>query len=176
MARHTFREVQRFRQPWIWALVIAISGLMWYASVIQLLLRRPFGDDPMPDGLLAVFWFLFGLGLPALFLFSRLVTEVREDGIYIRYSPFHLHFRRMPFDQLKEWTVRAYRPLVEYGGWGIRLGWKCKAYNVSGDRGVQLELTNGKRVLIGSQKSEELGRAIEAQVRQRRDRGPRERG
>jgi hypothetical protein len=34
------------------------------------------------------------------------------------------------------------------------------AYNVSGKEGVQLELANGKRILIGSQRAEELARAI----------------
>jgi hypothetical protein len=36
------------------------------------------------------------------------------------------------------------------------------AYNVSGNRGVQLELVSGKRILIGSQQAEELAAAIEA--------------
>ena len=35
-----------------------------------------------------------------------------------------------------------------------------KAYNVSGNEGVQLELTNGKRILIGSQRADELADAI----------------
>jgi len=33
---------------------------------------------------------------------------------------------------------------------------------VSGDRGVQIELLNGNRVLIGSQRAEELVQAIQA--------------
>jgi len=35
-----------------------------------------------------------------------------------------------------------------------------KAYNVSGNRGVQLEFTDGKCLLIGSQKPEQLDSAI----------------
>jgi hypothetical protein len=34
------------------------------------------------------------------------------------------------------------------------------AYNVSGNRGVQLEFSNGKRLLIGSQRPEDLAAAI----------------
>lgn len=41
----------------------------------------------------------------------------------------------------------------DYGGWGIRYGRKGKAFNVFGSRGLQLEFTNGKRLLIGSQKT-----------------------
>jgi hypothetical protein len=165
--RPVYREVQQFRQAWIWAVVIAIVGLIWVAGVRQLILDRPFGGQPMPDILLVIFWLLFGIGLPALFLFCRLVTEVRNDGIYIRFSPFHLSFRRIGFEELKGYDVRAYRPIREYGGSGIRSGSKGKAYNVSGNRGVQLVLTNGRRLLLGSQRPEEFWQAIHEGARRR---------
>jgi len=157
-----FREIQRFRQVWIWAIVFSLVGLIWYASVKQILLGSPFGDRPMSDILLVIFWLIFGIGLPALFLLGKLVTEVRNDGIYICFFPFHWSFRKITFKELKRYEVRTYRPIREYGGWGIRYGSKGKAYNVSGNRGVQLEFLNGKRLLIGSQRTEELWRAIQA--------------
>lgn len=157
-----YREVQRVRETWPWIVGISLAGLIWYAAIAQVLLHRPFGNSPLPDAPLVVFYLIIGIGLPALLLFSRLITEVRGDGIYIRYVPFHRSFRRIPFKDLKRCEVRTYRPLVEYGGWGIRFGLKGKAYNVSGNRGVQLELANGKRLLIGSQRPEELWQAIRA--------------
>jgi hypothetical protein len=157
-----YREVQQFRQVWIWVIVSALAGLVWYATVKQLLAHRPFGNRPMPDIPMAFFWFIFGIGLPALFFFSQLVTEVRDDGIYIRFSPFHRTFRRIAFTEMKQFEMRTYRSFREYGGHGIRYSSNGKAYNVSGDRGVQIELLNGNRVLIGSQRAEELVQAIQA--------------
>jgi hypothetical protein len=116
----------------------------------------------MPVILLVIFWFIFGIGLPALFFFCRLVTEVRDDGIYICFFPFHWTFRRIAFTEVKQYEVRTFHPIKEYGGSGIRYGPKGKAYTVSGDRGVQIELLNGKRLLLGSQRAEELQRAIHA--------------
>jgi hypothetical protein len=58
-----------------------------------------------------------------------------------------------------------YSSLRDYGGWGIRYGSKGKAYNVSGSRGVRLELSNGKRLLIGSQRPEELSEAVAAALK-----------
>jgi hypothetical protein len=54
--------------------------------------------------------------------------------------------------------VRQYSAITEYGGWGLRLGLfgKGQAYNVSGDKGIQLEFTNNKKLLIGTNKAEEL--------------------
>jgi hypothetical protein len=56
--------------------------------------------------------------------------------------------------------VRKYKPLAEFGGWGLRFGVSGKAYNISGNKGLQLELTNNKKLLIGTQKPEELSEAL----------------
>ncbi len=55
----------------------------------------------------------------------------------------------------------GYRPILEYGGWGIRYGLRGRAYNVSGNRGLRVELTNGKHILFGSAKPEELKLALD---------------
>jgi len=80
--------------------------------------------------------------------------------LYIRFFP--LTHQEIPFKDIVSCEVRTYSPIREFGGWGIRYGRGTKAYNVSGNRGIQLELSNGKRVLIGSQRPEELAGAIEA--------------
>ena len=162
--RPIFREVQRPHRFWNWALVLAVAGLSWYAAVAQLLFHRPFGNNPMPDAALVVLWIIIGIGLPALLLSGKLVTEVRNDGVYVRFSPFHRSFRRIPFRDLQRSEVRTYRPILEYGGWGIRYGRRGKAYNVGGNRGVELELADGSRLMIGSQRSQELWIAIQAKA------------
>jgi hypothetical protein len=70
--------------------------------------------------------------------------------------------------------VRTYSPLREYGGWGIRGPRKRRAYNVSGDEGVQLVLVDGCVVLIGSQRANELADPIApARESQQQERGSR---
>jgi hypothetical protein len=143
-----FHEEQQFRQPWIWALLLLISAAMlavafthhsfWFALVVLLL------DT-------AIAGFMYSL---------KLTTEVRQDGIYLRFFPLWVR-QTIPFSDIARYEARTYRPILEYGGWGVRYGWKGKAYNVRGNRGVQLELRDGKRLLIGSQRPEELARAIE---------------
>jgi len=85
---------------------------------------------------------------------------MRQDGLYIKFAPVHFSFKKIQLDDLKKHYVRTYNPLGEYGGWGIKSGKNGKVYNVSGDRGVQLEFTDRKNLLIGSQKSEQLDSAI----------------
>jgi hypothetical protein len=135
--------------------------LFGYGMIEQLVFGRPWGNKPMSDFALAVIgplMILSGFGLFWLFRAMRLITEVRSDGVYIHFVP--LLRDTILFSNIADCEARTYRPIREYGGWGVRFGWKRKAYNVSGNRGVQLTLKSGKRLLIGSQRSEELAQAI----------------
>ena len=142
-----FREVQRFRQAWIWALLGGISLIMIV-----------FG--PISWGGLVV------VGAVATLLYSlRLQTEVRTDGIHLKMWPFHQSFRQISWSEIKGYESKQYRPLRQFGGWGIRWVPGKIAYNVSGDKGIWIERKNGRVVLVGSQQPLEFVRAIDEAVR-----------
>ena len=158
-----FTETQRFTQIWLWVLVILVAAVGWWAFIVQIILGHDFGTNPAPDVMLWVIFVLFGLGLPIFFRLLKLVTELHTDHIRLRYFP--IYRRRIPYTDIRSVAASQYRPIVEYGGWGIR--WSPvngMAYNVSGNMGVQLELTNGKKLLIGSQRADELERAIKGRM------------
>lgn len=158
----TYCEVQRFRQIWIWLFIILLAGIAWYGFLQQIVFGKPFGGNPAPDLVMWIIWVAFGIGIPLLFYSVKLIVEVSEDAIHIRFFP--LYTRIVSLRDLRSYEVRQYRPILDYGGWGIRWasgkGWKGWAYNVSGNRGVQLELSNGKGLLIGSQNPEKLAQTI----------------
>jgi hypothetical protein len=163
-----FKEEQRFKNPLLWvfasALFLLVTGLFGYGMVQQIVLGHPWGNKPMPDDRLAIIGiiqFIVVAGVFVIFFVARLITEVRSDGVYICFVPFHRSFRRIPFETLKTYEACTYRPIRDAGGYGIHRGRKGWAYNVSGNRGVQLELVGGKKILIGSQRTDELVRAIE---------------
>ena len=161
----TFHEEQQFRQPWVWIIIIPPTLILWYIALQELVFDNPVGNSNASDTALFLFWVLLGILLPLFFYKLKLITEVRENGLYIRFLPFHRSFKRIPLEQLKKHEVRTYRAITEYGGRGITWGPAGKAYNVSGNRGVQLEFTDGKRLLIGSQKPEQLDSAIAQYVK-----------
>ncbi|MFQ5842819.1 MAG: hypothetical protein ACE5I8_10320, partial [Thermodesulfobacteriota bacterium] len=76
-----------------------------------------------------------------------------------------LTHQKITFEEITRCEVRTYNSIREFGGGGNWYRRGGKAYNVSGNRGVQLELANGKRLLIGSQRPEELAQAIEAKMK-----------
>ncbi len=155
-----YREVQRFRQLLLWLFLAAVFALNAYAVVQQLMLGEPFGNNPASDTVLIIIAVAVGLGFPVFFFTMNLTTEVRTDGLYYRFFPFHFSFRRIAPEDLTKYELRTYSPLREYGGWGIRYGTRGKAYNVGGNRGVQLEFSDGKRMLIGSRRPEQLVEAM----------------
>lgn len=157
-----FSEKQKFTQWWLFLLLFGISGLFIYALYVQLIMGTPFGDKPIGNGgLFAIS--IFVLSLNALFFATRLETQIDKKGIYVRFYPFQRKMRFYAWEEIHNVTVRTYKPLLEYGGWGIRYGFRGngKAYNVSGNKGLQLELKSGEKFLIGTQKSEELNLVIE---------------
>jgi hypothetical protein len=46
--------------------------------------------------------------------------------------------------------------LTEYGGWGIKGTKHDRAFNISGKQGIQLEFKDGNRLLIGTQKPQDV--------------------
>lgn len=153
------REVQRVTQAWVWVLILLAIVIPWGAFIYQVVLGQPFGNTPSPDWILWAALFLFGIAFPAFLISLRLVIEVRDDELYVRFTP--LRTRRIPYSSIARCEARTYRPLREYGGWGLRWGGKKGwVYSLSGNRGVQLEFSDGKRLLLGSHRADEVAEAI----------------
>jgi hypothetical protein len=141
-----FREVQRFRQRWLWALLA-------FVSLVSVVSGGPLG--------------LVVAGVVVGFMWSlRLTTEVRDDGLYVRFAPLHRSFRQVPWSDVSSVDSVRYRPILEYGGWGVRWRPGSVAYNVHGSRGVFLRRRAHRDLLVGSQRADELAAAVEAARRE----------
>jgi len=160
-----FTEVQRFRQWWVWLLVLLVSGISWYGFIHQIVLKKPFGNNPAPDPVMIMIWVIFGIFFPGLFYSLKLVTEVRYDGLYVRFFPLQFHSHKISYEEIKNYEVRTYSALKENGGYGIRYGKKGKAYNVYGNKGIQFEFQDGKQLLVGTQRPEEFFSALATGMR-----------
>lgn len=155
-----FNEDQRFRQWWVWLVVFGVAALQWWGFIQQIVLGKPWGDNPGPDWMVGLFWLLFGIGLPVFFYTLRLTVEVTPDHIFIGYHP--LTKRIIPLNDVERVEARTYKAIREYGGYGLRGARRNTAYNVSGNQGVELTLSDGRRVMIGSQRAAELALAIDS--------------
>jgi hypothetical protein len=153
-----FEEKQRFSRWWVLLMLPApiITTVLELTSKIH--------DDDAWIALVIV-WFLCG-GIALMFMWAYLETKITDDEIQLRYPPFINKPKVIPYSDIKMIQVRKYDPLGEYGGWGLRYGWtnskKNRAYNIKGNMGLQLVLNDDMRILIGTQKPDELRELITA--------------
>ena len=151
-----FKEEQRFTQWWMWALIsiapFAILLIVYFASEEV--------RSKTTEWLLSVIGTCVLLPL-VLFLSMRLDTKITPEGIHYRFRPFHLRDRAIPWSEIAKVYLRIYRPIAEYGGWGIKGGFGSgTAYNVKGNLGLQIELKSGKRILLGTQRGTEIEKSL----------------
>lgn len=158
-----FREVQQPRQIWLWILLLAIATLMWFGFIKQVIFGIPFGNNPAPNIMLIILWGILGIILPLGLLlgFIKLITEVRKDGLYVRFVPFHIHYKSFLFKDMVRYSSITYNSLTRFGGYGIRFNFKGEtAYNMGGSQGIELKLRGNKTVVVGSQNPDELIKAL----------------
>lgn len=162
-----FTEKQKFNQPWIWigliimgVTTIGMFGLAFYRQIIQ---GKKFGNNPMSDNALIIVFILITLMfflLILLFVFAKLTTVIDKNGVAFRFFPFQFRFTKIAWSEIESAEVITYNPIRECGGWGIKYNKKGKVFNVAGDKGLQLQLRNGKTILIGTQQSAGLAKYL----------------
>ena len=155
-----FHEEQRFGRAGFRLLLV--SSLGGAGAALLALAARPGAPTGLPVLLVLGASGLTLLVMLGLSLASRLVTEVRREGLFVRFHPFHRVPRRIPFEQAVRLEAITYAPLREYRGWGLRRGATGRAYSAWGDRGVLLTFADGHTVLVGSQRADQLAAALRA--------------
>ena len=147
-----FKETQRFTQWWLWLVLVGSWVVLMYSLA----------TEPLQTTIAYFISFGVGMLLPILFWQMRLITRITEEGIYVRFIPFHFKEQFYPWESIESAQVRTYSPLMEYGGWGIKYGFngQGKVFNVAGDQGLQLVFKSGEKLLIGTQKPTEIQAAV----------------
>lgn len=155
-ARYT-EEVQFFH-PAFHALYLLLLFVVVYVIVMY----------PVSPAMIIPVILLFGIPL----VFGRMTIVIEGGSLLIRYGYVNLVKKRIPLSDILVAEQVSYRPLRDFGGWGIRSGRfrgeRTGCYNLSGNEGVLLTLScairvclgRTKRVIVGSHKPDKLIEAI----------------
>ncbi len=155
-----FEEVQR-APTLMWVITAGVAAVL-LAVAVALLLMAIRGRLGKPAGYgIGGLMLLGAVGLVLLSASVNLSTIVNTEGLYVRLSPFQWSHQPISLRGVTRIYVRTYNPVGEYGGWGIRRGARGDAYNMRGDRGVQLDYATERSMLIGSQHPEKLKAALD---------------
>ena len=149
-----FKEKQKFTQWWIWLILIGLGAIAVYGFIQQIVFGVEFGNKPMSNVGIIIFT-LFVFGFIYFNWYMTLITEITNGGIKMRFVPF--------VKKEIQWSELKSAKIVDYGfvGYGIRLGSKYgTVYNMNGKKGLAIELNNGKKFVIGTQKEMELKNVV----------------
>lgn len=151
-----FTEKQRFTQWWIWLLIISTCFVPFIGIYKQFINGEPFGNNLMSNNSL-ILATVVSLSIIVLFLLMRLETKNTKEGISFKFFPFVK--RNYSYDEIETYKVINYGFV---GGWGIRFTMKYgTVYNTKGTKGLFIKLKNGKTMVIGTQKPQELEKVVE---------------
>jgi len=150
-----FHEKQQFRQWWLIALLSFTIG-----GIILNIYNKTEGFRDLESYNLQVITLLITVIIIASIFILELRTKIDSKGITAKFAPFPFFKRHYDWSEIDKIYVRKYSALREYGGWGIRGFGKAKAYNVSGNYGIQIVTKENKQFLIGTQKPKDVERVL----------------
>jgi hypothetical protein len=157
-----YREEQQLESPLMWIVVLLIAGLQWVLTIQHFW----YGYYPQIGNVeMAMLWLLLGVLLPLVLFSIRLRVTVRRDGVYVQLWPLQQVPHRVPLHVIERYDVRRYRPVDEFGDYAFRDLAFQRVYNLQGNEGVALELTDGRRLLVGARRPDDLLDALDRALR-----------
>ena len=152
-----FNEKQRFRSPWLWGVLLPVTGIFIYGVIRKVIHGIDFIIN-MPDVTLFLSSAVL-LALVIVFYYLEMETQVKEEGIYLRLGMLKGEFKFIPFSEVTSYKVVKYSPF-EKGGRGVCNTEKCLSFTVSGNTGIEFTLLHGKTLLVGTDDAEDFVRSL----------------
>lgn len=150
-----FKEEQKFTQWWLWAILIGVAFIPIIGYSLENFQENVSIDNAMTERELILSTAIM-LAILGLIWAVRLKTDITKTEIRIKFWPFTV--------KTFQWSDVKSAQVLDYGfvgGWGVRLWTKYgTVYNTSGRKGLAIELNNGKKYLIGTQRETDLKTAV----------------
>lgn len=150
-----FKETQKMTQWWLWAILLGTTGFVLWEIVAETVSRQLSLAEFVRNTELWLPVLIPGLVL-VFFYLASLKTKVDSTGIRIHYFP--LWRTHIAWDEMES------AELIRYGfvGYGIRFSFRYgTVYNARGNWGLQIVKKNGSKILLGTQRPEELKATVD---------------
>ena len=146
--------VHRERQQVIWW-VHLIVAIVLVGGILSML--GTVGDTRHPLLILAL------IAMVALIygLLNPMTVVVGDEQMEVRFGQIGWPRWRFDLEQIEQARVVEFSPLVDYGGWGIRMRGGKLCFNQRGDTGVQF-VHASREYVVGSDDPERLLDALKA--------------
>lgn len=148
-----FEEKQSLGKTWV------IIPAILFTVVLFALVGFYVDKDPEKSGSFLLGGIISGIVLTFIWII-HLKSEINATGIHYRFFPFHFKTYTIPWAEIQLAETCTYKPIREFGGWGIKYGYNSKAFTISGKEGIRITLKNKKIILIGTKESERAANVI----------------
>ncbi len=157
-----FHEEQSLRQRRLLILTAIPPVAMLLLAIWQVGLGHPWGKQPMSNAGI-VGWTIFLWLIYFRLITVKLVTEVLPNELSVAMRGLWRSYR-ISLAAVQSVHAVTFDPVTDWGGYGVRSTARGKAFIANGNKGVELALKKGGVVLVGSQRPDELARALEQQL------------
>ncbi|MDX1492752.1 MAG: hypothetical protein R3253_01665 [Longimicrobiales bacterium] len=151
------KTIYRERSPWPgW-----VGGVYWGSvALVACLLAAGYDTELSAAIRLPLAMGLLGLGWILARLIGGLTVLVQETRLYLYLGSYPVIKRTVPYGEILGMECREYRPIAEFGGWGVRGMGKKKAWTARGTRALVLTLTGDRELYVGSDHPQRLEERI----------------
>jgi hypothetical protein len=156
-----YREEQFFGW-WVYALI----GLIVLLGLLGITRGAPMTDSTLAGQIRRIetpLVVIVGFAMPALLVFGvlKLTIEVTPSECRVWFGWIPTYSQVISLDQIQSVEPIQYRPLTDCGGWGIRTSREGeRVLNARGELAVRITLNDGSRILLGTQRPDELAAAL----------------
>lgn len=157
MGNRVYNESQNYRGTWVIFLILLIE----LPTLILMLVLFFSAEEKNEIGIALVFVVSILSLVLTLILNIKLETRVDDSGIHFRYLPFIRNWRLIPKDSIISADVISFKPLIDFGGWGMKANGTTKLFNITGDQGLLIDSGEPKKILLGTLKAKELKSFLE---------------
>lgn len=155
-----FIEEQRFKR-WILLVVMIVPIVTGMIPIIM-------AENEIPGFEPNEIWALFATGAVVilvflLFVFTKLTTKIDELGIHYQYFPRQFSEKLVMWSEIETIALNKNKKFPinkKYGYKKCYIGKKSLSINLGGKHALAIHLKNGKHLLIGTHKHEELERVL----------------
>lgn len=140
----------------LWIVLIVLLLFFAFASVAQVLMKMPVGDNPLPNWAL-ITGTIFIAFITVLMAQTRLNLELSEEEVFINFGPLGRH--QLQWNEVKK--VQVARPPIS--GIGKRQNGPNEIiYNVGSRQSLCLSLKKGTKIWVSTRDAENLKTYLKA--------------
>jgi hypothetical protein len=133
--------------------IMAVVAALFFSTLcmVQIGFNKPLGNHPAPDWILILFA-VASIAAAIFFNYQKLNLLITEDEIHISFGLL-TGKTVIRITDIKSISIRQYDAFDEFLGWGIRYNATTSCFTVSGNKAIEVEMTDNRKILIGTQKA-----------------------